>query len=246
MLKFYRKIRKKLIEKGNFKKYSFYAIGEILLVVIGILIALQINNWNQRRIDNSKETKYLYNLQKELVSNINLTQDIIKSRIERKIEGLKLGKRFSENQLVITDTLELLDKIGYGGVASGGLSFGARSFYDELLSTGNLQLIKKDTIKNSIANYYTLIGLYEERSKVHSSRYSNYLSELRPFDWDNPSFISEYDQNEMIQSFQTEEFRRLIDHELSYAYTIQRYAEESSKKANSIIELIRMELEGEL
>jgi len=51
MLKFFRTIRKKLIEEDNVRKYLLYAIGEILLVVIGILIALQVNNWNEARAD---------------------------------------------------------------------------------------------------------------------------------------------------------------------------------------------------
>jgi hypothetical protein len=51
MLKFFRTIRKKLIEEDNVRKYLLYAIGEILLVVIGILIALQLNNWNEARAD---------------------------------------------------------------------------------------------------------------------------------------------------------------------------------------------------
>src|SRR6056297_3259375 len=49
MLKFFRTIRKKLIEEDNVRKYLLYAVGEILLVVIGILIALQVNNWNEER-----------------------------------------------------------------------------------------------------------------------------------------------------------------------------------------------------
>jgi|TARA_R110000737_G_C14509985_1_gene473452 hypothetical protein len=46
MIKFFRKIRQNLVSKGNTGKYLKYAIGEIILVVIGILIALSINNWN--------------------------------------------------------------------------------------------------------------------------------------------------------------------------------------------------------
>ena len=50
MFRFFRKIRRNLLSENNFKKYLVYAIGEIILVVIGILIALQINNWNNKRI----------------------------------------------------------------------------------------------------------------------------------------------------------------------------------------------------
>ena len=48
MLKFFRRIRRKLLEEASLKKYILYAVGEIFLVVIGILIALQINNWNEK------------------------------------------------------------------------------------------------------------------------------------------------------------------------------------------------------
>lgn len=47
MIKFFKKIRQNLLNKGKTNKYFKYAIGEIVLVVIGILIALQINNWNE-------------------------------------------------------------------------------------------------------------------------------------------------------------------------------------------------------
>lgn len=49
MIKFFRKIRKNMIKENRTSKYLVYAIGEIVLVVIGILIALQVNNWNEER-----------------------------------------------------------------------------------------------------------------------------------------------------------------------------------------------------
>jgi hypothetical protein len=57
-MKFFRKIRQRLLTENKFSKYLIYAIGEIVLVVIGILIALSINNWNQGRIDKKSESKY--------------------------------------------------------------------------------------------------------------------------------------------------------------------------------------------
>ena len=58
MLKFFRKIRQKLINEGNLKRYIIYAIGEIMLVMIGILLALQVNSWNdirQAKIDEIRD-----------------------------------------------------------------------------------------------------------------------------------------------------------------------------------------------
>ncbi|WP_194977145.1 DUF6090 family protein [Aquiflexum lacus] len=66
MIKFFRKIRQRLLAEGNLKRYLIYAIGEILLVVIGILIALQINNWNEWRKDRIKEENILHDLVNEI------------------------------------------------------------------------------------------------------------------------------------------------------------------------------------
>jgi hypothetical protein len=75
----FRKIRKKLADDNKLMKYMRYAIGEILLVVIGILIALQINNWNENRKNNAKEKNLLIELKTNLQTNVNnLNADIVK------------------------------------------------------------------------------------------------------------------------------------------------------------------------
>ena len=69
MIKFFRKIRQKTLTEHKFGKYLTYAIGEIILVVLGILIALAINNWNEgRKLENNK-LKLMRNLKKELSIN---------------------------------------------------------------------------------------------------------------------------------------------------------------------------------
>ena len=69
MLKFFRHIRKKLIEEDNVRKYLLYAIGEILLVVIGILIALQVNNWNEERKNKQAILMIFSDIQEELLND---------------------------------------------------------------------------------------------------------------------------------------------------------------------------------
>ncbi|MET6990807.1 DUF6090 family protein [Sediminicola arcticus] len=66
MIKFFRKIRQKMLTENKFSKYLLYAIGEIILVVIGILIALSINNWNE----NKKSENQLNNIYNEVESNL--------------------------------------------------------------------------------------------------------------------------------------------------------------------------------
>ncbi len=72
MIKFFRKIRQKMLIENRFRQYLIYAIGEIFLVVIGILIALQINNWNQNLKELKKENELLISLQQEISANIKL------------------------------------------------------------------------------------------------------------------------------------------------------------------------------
>ena len=86
MIKFFRQFRRTLINSNRFTRYLVYAIGEIILVVIGILIALQINNWNQHRQDRKQESQILLQLLNEyhrnldqINSKIDVRDDIVQS-----------------------------------------------------------------------------------------------------------------------------------------------------------------------
>lgn len=81
MLTFFRRIRKALVDSGSARKYLLYAIGEIGLVVIGILIALQINNWNEWRKDRVKEEKVLDEIASTLERNCQLLGDYIAANV---------------------------------------------------------------------------------------------------------------------------------------------------------------------
>jgi hypothetical protein len=69
-MKLFRKIRQRLLAQNRGTRYLLYAVGEIVLVVIGILIALQINNWNQQRQRNNQETIYLEDLKRDFLFDI--------------------------------------------------------------------------------------------------------------------------------------------------------------------------------
>ncbi|MFY0629612.1 MAG: hypothetical protein JXR05_04470 [Flavobacteriaceae bacterium] len=77
MIKFFRKIRQKLLSENKFRRYLIYAIGEIILVVIGILIALQINNNNEVRKNQKNVIENLKTIQQELLLDINKASEVI-------------------------------------------------------------------------------------------------------------------------------------------------------------------------
>ena len=148
MIKFFRKIRYDLMEKNKKVDYLKYAIGEIFLVVIGILFALQINNWNDLKKQWLTEVHYLKNIKVDLQASVIELNEYIITRIEH-INSAKIildqfyGKRtlaFSEfNSL----SLSLYEWEKY---------YQKNNTFQELINSGNLTLITNDYIKNTLLN----------------------------------------------------------------------------------------------
>jgi hypothetical protein len=102
MIKVFRKIRQQLLTQNKFSKYLLYAIGEIILVVIGILIALQINNWNEKQKDLAKEQTILKQLYSEYQSNL--------VQLDEKVLMRNEGLEASNNLLHQIDHPELINE----------------------------------------------------------------------------------------------------------------------------------------
>ena len=104
MIKFFRRARRKLINEKHLSKYTLYAIGEILLVVIGILIALQLNQWNENSKDRKLEAEYYSRFKLELEENIRNAEDQIQysefqiSNAEMLINALENDRIYENNQ----------------------------------------------------------------------------------------------------------------------------------------------------
>jgi len=106
MIKFFRKIRYDLMEKNKTGKYLKYAIGEIILVVIGILIALSINNWNENQKSKKDERYILTEVLKNIEEDAGLVDDIILQRQKTKTAVISLRK-FVNSETIFNDSLQL-------------------------------------------------------------------------------------------------------------------------------------------
>jgi len=174
-MKIFRNIREKLAAENKVASYLRYAIGEILLVVIGILIALQINNWNENRKERLIEIKYLKNLEHDLQND---STDIIKFKNTRigisnaAHELLKYAKSQNYDDVYRLDSLYITVALWVQFIPN-------NNTFEELRSTGNLQLIKNDSIKN------LLLDLNKKNEELVSDRnhmrreYDNYLYDQR-------------------------------------------------------------------
>ena len=145
MIKFFRHIRKSLIEENKMGKYFKYAIGEILLVVIGILIALQINNWNQKRIASEEELQILANLKSEFEQNRKELGNAIKMNENLMKTGRYIMDLIGEDESVIrsenTDSL-LFQSFEYAQFNP------SENALSDLLQSGRLNLISNDYLKS--------------------------------------------------------------------------------------------------
>ncbi len=149
MIKLFRNIRKNLLNEGKTTNYFKYAIGEIILVVIGIFIALQLNNWNQNRIDNLQATEALYNLKAELQKNI-VDLETLDSLYATFQSSTKKGIEMLNNNLLVRD-LVALDTLIQTKYTTFPLT---KSTYQELINTGSFYNIKNEKLKSEINKLY--------------------------------------------------------------------------------------------
>src|SRR6056297_844860 len=145
MIKFFRKIRQNLLIENKTKKYFKYAVGEIVLVVIGILIALQVSNWNTGRIDNLEIQKSIENLQTEFTIN----KQIISRAIIANDSVIKTGKHLMSIINLRKEELKTqnTDKLLFDVFENGSLEVTENSIL-EILQSNKLQSIKNDSQKN--------------------------------------------------------------------------------------------------
>ncbi len=162
MLKFFRRIRRKLLQKGNLKRYLVYALGEILLVMIGILLALQVNNWNEEGKARLKEIESLRGLEMNLDKNIESLQRSINFQnftiqgIEHIISHLQTPTPNPNDSLLIYYNYSTwYEQISVSA-----------STYESLKSNG-FEIIKNGDIKNKIIELFEVV--YADQVKASSA-----------------------------------------------------------------------------
>ena len=147
MIKFFRKIRYDLMEKNKTGKYLKYALGEIVLVVIGILIALSINNWNETR----KDQQELRNILQNIATDMRVDALNLKDNLEYAKEENKRIKTFLNNKDYSGFTRDSLQKslqvYSYN-------SIWRTSGFDNLKNSGITQYGEYEKVVKRIKDYY--------------------------------------------------------------------------------------------
>ncbi|TXE19903.1 hypothetical protein ES692_01190 [Psychroserpens burtonensis] len=143
MIKIFRKIRQNALTEGKTGKYLKYALGEIILVMIGILLALQVNNWNIERTEDVRETKYQANIVLDLKKDLLRLDFLIEFRKNRLRGDQRLIQQINGTA---TNSLTELTKNVVNTLMEENFSPNNTTFL-ELSNSGNLNLISNDSIK---------------------------------------------------------------------------------------------------
>ena len=214
-------------------KYFKYAIGEIVLVVIGILIALSINNWNNDKKDKQAELKYLNQIRKSRQEN-NL---ILKERIVNDERTLKFGDQLYNHFKTKKELNDSIKRILVVLLNDQMISFNIAAF--ENLKNDGLSFISNDDLKFEIINIYDKELKYIQN--IFANQFENYLSGvINPFFSDNFEFVS----NEKYMSAEPNNYQDLLSNNkttniISMVNTMRSYAisnySNTQKKINEII-----------
>lgn len=239
MIKFFRNIRRKLLTENRASKYLIYAFGEIFLVVIGILIALQINNWNTQQQKDKEEQKIL----KVLKSEVNYNKNELHRNIEK---ATRLKEREDSLLALFQIPIEQIDpnSINIRSLIGG---MGAYSTYDpsngalnNLMGSGELNLIKNDSLRLLLSRWFGELQDIKE-DEVRIIDYGD--TYLTPFiiEFYNANKASRFKRN-TISLFENPQFENIVSRRSKgIGYIIENY-KGLNLEIDKILDLIDAEI----
>ena len=195
MLNYFKEVRNKLVKEGNLRKYVAYAIGEIVIVVAGILLALYLNNWNQERTDKKLEIQYYQSMNNQLKEDLNIILG------EINYNQNYLNQFYYAKNLILLNDNSKIDTLGNIAINMVRFSDFRRksNIYQTLINSGEIIKINNYKITErlqSLEETYTYINRLEEN---HSSIIlSQIIPDIRqriqfdPLKVENPESVFEY------------------------------------------------------
>lgn len=151
MLRIFRTVREQMLSGNQISRYLAYALGEIVLVVIGILIALSLDNWNKQQAENRQEAQSLANLCSDLEEQSVLLTEFIRIETAYYDHGVEVVQHFVRHK-----GFHQMDSVlpQLNSLASRRTFNPTNTTFKELISTGTIGLIRNDSVKRAVVRYY--------------------------------------------------------------------------------------------
>jgi hypothetical protein len=246
MIKFFRKISQNLLSENKTGKYFKYAIGEIVLVVIGILIALSINNWNEQRKMNSQEQELLEGLKIEFTANLKRLDKVLQLHKNSIESANEIMTYFNEDISGIPEAKfdSLLFHI------QNVWTFNPRKgLLNSVITSGQINLISNVELKTQLASFEDMVNDIEEETREMSLLGANFYSITNEYinigkqnALGYKIFINEGFQSDYNRFFKDIRAYNNINNEISWSYDLLDEEIEIMQSIERIIELITEEL----
>lgn len=238
MLLLLRQIRRKMIKKNKFTTYLLYAIGEIILVVVGILIAVNIDDWNKESARTQLEKKVLLELA------ANLKRDSIDHT-----SNFKFYKRIQRSNKFVVEQIELSSvwndsmQSHYANIFTHGLATLNMAGYENLKSIG-FDLITNDSLRADLTDHYSVqyTKLTKFEDELAADNQTNVitpvaLKRVRMLNWGKAEPI------DYVNLLSDNEFIEVVRWKINSARLISQLYDESLAKTINLMNLIRKDLE---
>jgi len=175
MLRFFRQIRQRLLTDNKFSKYLLYAIGEILLVVIGILIALQVNSYQEEKMARSQECEYLSSLKTDLNIEMSFLEEYAEfdKEVISSSEAL-LQAYYNKEHFLVDDAFSKQLSI----LNNRSTFRKHNTTYMELLATGDLNLLTDQALKQEVMLHFQKVEQYEIIIRQNNEYIDNHFAPL--------------------------------------------------------------------
>lgn len=167
-----------MLTDNNIGKYLIFAIGEIILIMVGILLAVQVSEWNQGRKDRIEEKLILSRLNDEMTENLEKISWLLQG-FQRKEKAMEKVSLVFSGKPAETDSLFLSDVI-ISATWGWTVQSLQRLIYDELNNTGRLAIIRNIELRNSITELYNYVQVYEGTGLARTNDYSRILYAIIP------------------------------------------------------------------
>ena len=235
MHKFFRNIRQKLIIEGQTNKYLKYAIGEIVLVVIGILIALQINNWNEYRKERLLERNLLEGVLKSIVSDT--TQ--LSYEIDNFNELLEYAD-YIKMKFIDSSAYEKKLDTAFAQIAISHLYSPDYTAFDRVTSVG-VDIIKNDSIRDLMVHYYD-ISRHLQKVETYFENSKYYRQQIFPKYFKSYKYGREVVPVDYEALKKNTEFRVALDYSINDALFFRNWARHRSDDAKELIRMLKEKL----